>query len=31
MAPRIVEETIVQGRVLDDLLIPQEKLNCRKK
>ena len=29
--PRIVEETIVHGRVLDDLLIPAEKLNCRKK
>lgn len=29
--PRIVEETIVHGRVLEDLLIPDEKLNCRKK
>ena len=28
--PRIVEETIVNGRILDDLLIPAEKLNCRK-
>ena len=29
--PRIVEETIVGGRILEDLLIPDEKLNCRKK
>lgn len=29
--PRIVAETIVGGRILDDLLIPAEKLNCRKK
>ena len=29
--PRIVEETIVGGRVLEDLLIPDEQLNCRKK
>jgi (2Fe-2S) ferredoxin len=28
--PRIVEETIVHGRVLEDLLIPADKLNCRK-
>lgn len=28
--PRIVEETIVNGRVLEDLRIPDEKLNCRK-
>jgi (2Fe-2S) ferredoxin len=29
--PRIVEETIVQGRVLSDLQIPDQRLNCRKK
>lgn len=30
--PRIVEETIVNGRVIADLLIPDEKLNnCKKK
>lgn len=30
--PRIVEETIVNGRILSDLLIPDEKLNnCKKK
>lgn len=29
--PRIVEETIVHGRILEDLLIPDEKLNCRNK
>ena len=28
--PRIVEETIIGGRILEDLLIPTEKLNCRK-
>ena len=28
--PRIVEETVVHGRVLADLLIPPEKLNSRK-
>lgn len=27
--PRIVEETIVGGRVLEDLLIPAEKLNMK--
>ena len=27
--PRIVEETIVQGRVLEDLLIPAEQLNVK--
>jgi (2Fe-2S) ferredoxin len=27
--PRIVEETIVHGRILDDLLIPDALLNCR--
>jgi (2Fe-2S) ferredoxin len=29
--PRIVEETIVGGRILEDLLIPAEKLNCCRK
>ena len=29
--PRIVEETIVHGRVVEDLLIPADQLNCRKK
>ncbi len=29
--PRIVEETIIAGRVLEDLRIPDEKLNCRAK
>ncbi len=28
--PRIIEETIIAGRVLDDLLIPDDKLNCHK-
>jgi len=28
--PRIVEETIQRGRVLEDLLIPDELLNARK-
>lgn len=27
--PRIVEETVVHGRILTDLLIPDEKLNCK--
>lgn len=27
--PRIVEETIVRGRVLEDLLIPAEQLNMK--
>lgn len=27
--PRIVEETIIQGRILEDLLIPDDCLNCR--
>jgi (2Fe-2S) ferredoxin len=27
--PRIVEETIIKGRTLDDLRIPDVKLNCR--
>jgi len=27
---RIIEETIVGGRVLEDLLIPDEQLNCKK-
>ncbi len=26
--PRIIEETVVHGRILEDLLIPDEKLNC---
>ena len=29
--PRIVEETIVNGRVVEDLRIPDEKLNCKRK
>ena len=29
--PRIVEETIVHGRIVEDLLLPADKLNCRKK
>jgi (2Fe-2S) ferredoxin len=29
--PRIIDETIVAGRVLEDLLIPDEALNVRKK
>lgn len=28
--PRIIDETIVAGRILDDLLIPPERLNCKK-
>jgi (2Fe-2S) ferredoxin len=28
--PRIVEETIIHGRILADLLIPADKLNCHK-
>ena len=28
--PRIVEETIVNGRVVEELRIPDEKLNCKK-
>ena len=28
--PRIIEETIIGGRVLEDLLIPDDKLNCKK-
>ena len=27
--PRIIEETIINGRVLDDLLIPDEQLNTK--
>ncbi len=27
---RIIEETIIGGRVLEDLLIPDEQLNCKK-
>lgn len=26
--PRIIDETIIGGRILDDLLIPAAKLNC---
>lgn len=29
--PRIVEETILAGRVIEELRIPDEKLNCSKK
>ena len=29
--PRIIEETILQGHILEDLLIPDECLNCRAK
>ncbi|MBL8828685.1 MAG: (2Fe-2S) ferredoxin domain-containing protein [Planctomycetaceae bacterium] len=29
--PRIVEETVVAGRVIDELRIPDERLNCRPK
>jgi (2Fe-2S) ferredoxin len=29
--PRIVEETIVNGRVVEELRIPDEKLNCSRK
>ena len=28
--PRIVEETIVHGRVIEELRIPDAKLNCRR-
>ena len=28
--PRILEETVMQGRVLPDLLIPDEQLNAAK-
>lgn len=27
--PRIIDETILAGRILPDLLIPPERLNCR--
>jgi (2Fe-2S) ferredoxin len=27
--PRIIEETILGGRILEDLLIPDEKLNAK--
>ncbi len=27
---RIIEETIIGGKVLEDLLIPDEQLNCKK-
>ena len=29
--PRIIDETIIGGRVLEDLLIPDSELNARKK
>jgi (2Fe-2S) ferredoxin len=29
--PRIVEETIIHGRILEDLRIPDDQLNCRSK
>ncbi len=29
--PRIIDETVIGGRVLPDLLIPDEKINCRGK
>ena len=29
--PRILDETVIGGRILPDLLIPPEKLNCREK
>ena len=29
--PRIVEETIVGGRIVEELRIPEEKLNCGKR
>jgi (2Fe-2S) ferredoxin len=28
--PRIVEETIVHGRVIEELRIPDDKLNCKR-
>lgn len=28
--PRIIQETVVEGKILDDLLITDEKLNVRK-
>ncbi len=28
--PRIIEETVINGRVLEDLLIPDEELNAQK-
>ena len=28
--PRIIEETVIGGRILEDLLIPAEKLNTKK-
>jgi (2Fe-2S) ferredoxin len=27
--PRIVEETILAGRIIEELLIPDERLNCK--
>lgn len=29
--PRIIEETVIQGKILPDLLIPADKLNCSAK
>lgn len=29
--PRIVERTVMNGEILEDLLIPDEKLNCKRK
>lgn len=26
--PRIIEETVIQGKILPDLLIPNDQLNC---
>ena len=26
--PRIIEETVIQGKILPDLLIPDDRLNC---
>ena len=28
--PRIIQETVIEGKILDDLLIADEKLNVRK-
>ncbi|MCY2963179.1 MAG: (2Fe-2S) ferredoxin domain-containing protein [Planctomycetota bacterium] len=28
--PRIIEETVVQGKILEDLRIPEDRLNCLK-
>lgn len=29
--PRIIEETVIQGKILPDLLIPNDQLNCSSK